>query len=213
MRKLVAIAFCGLTIASAAQYIGGTGGGGATNCSSVFAMLPVELLHFSATAQGKEVQLQWATASELNNAGFHVERSSDGVRFEAIAEVEGMGTTPMLTQYETLDRAPLPGLSYYRLRQTDLDGTVIWSKAVAVMMSIIRTAAYPNPVRSMLTVQGPWDNEDRSVDLFDAQGRSVRQATLRAGANEIDMAGLPAGLYRLRISWAQGAETLSVMKE
>lgn len=176
-------------------------------------MLPVELLHFSATPHGDQVQLQWATASELNNAGFHVERSSDGVRFEAIAEVEGMGTTPMLTQYETLDHAPLPGLSYYRLRQTDLDGTVIWSEAVAIFMSTIRTAAYPNPVQSILTVQGAWTGGDRTAEVFDAQGRSVIQASLPAGANQIDMAGLPAGLYRLRISWAQGAETLSVVKE
>lgn len=213
MRKALTIGLLVLTPFCQAQYIGGTGGGGATNCMASFAMLPVELLHFSAMPHGGQVQLQWATASELNNAGFHVERSSDGVRFEAIAEVEGMGTTPMLTNYAAEDRAPLHGLSYYRLRQTDLDGTVTWSEAVATIMSTIRTAAYPNPVRSVLTVQGPWANEDRSVDLFDAQGRSVRQATLRAGANEIDMAGLPAGLYRLRISWAQGAETLSVMKE
>lgn len=213
MRKLFAIGLCSLSIASAAQYTGGTGGGGFTNCSSAFAMLPVELLHFIATPESEQVALQWATATELNNAGFHVERSSDGERYDAILEVEGMGTTQQVTHYAVIDRAPLPGLSYYRLRQTDFDGTETWSGTVAVEMSTSRLVAFPNPVRTVLTVQGVATEGARSVELFDSWGRSVLYRALPAGAIEIDMDGLPAGLYRVWVSAAQGVQTLSVVKE
>lgn len=213
MRKPVAIAFVCLCLASAAQYTGGIGGGGAINCAPAIDFLPVELLHFSATAQGHEVQLRWATATEHNNAGFHVERSSDGVRFDAIAEVEGLGTAHTVTRYEAIDSAPLPGLSYYRLRQTDLDGTVTWSEVVAVEMNTSQLIAYPNPVRSMLTFQGIATKGVAQIEVFDSWGRSVMQAALPEGAIEIDMSGLPAGLYRVRVSGAQGTGVLSVVKE
>lgn len=198
---------------SRAQYVGGIGGGGDYTCASGVQVLPVELLHFTAMPNGDQVQLQWATASELNNAGFHVERSADGARFDAIAEVEGMGTTPLLTNYEAVDRTPLPGLSYYRLRQTDLDGTATWSDAVPVQMSATRVVAFPNPVRTVLTIQGVAAEGTRTVEVFDSRGRSALQRTLPEGAIQMDMAALPAGLYRVRVSSTQGTGTLSVVKE
>lgn len=213
MRKPFAIAFACLCLTSVAQFTGGMGGGGGVNCMPAINWLPVELIHFSAAAEGMQVLVEWTTASELNNGGFHVERSIDGVRFDAIAEVEGAGTAHTVTDYQTIDKAPLPGLSYYRLRQTDLDGTTTWSEAVAVEMKALRIAAYPNPVRSMLTIQGVSTKDVAQVQVFDTWGRSVMQAALPEGAIEIDMGGLPAGLYRVRIAGEQGPETLSVVKE
>lgn len=209
------MAIAGLLVAVTcpAQYLGGTGGGGATNCSAAFAMLPVELLHFTAKVDGEHVVLSWATASELNNAGFHVERSRDGERFDAIVEAEGMGTTQQLTHYEAMDHAPLPGLSLYRLRQTDFDGTTTWSDAVAVEWKESTWTAYPNPVQSMLTLRGTSDTGPLHADVFDSLGQWVLQQVLTEGQSMIDMNQLPTGLYRVRLAWDRGAEILTVVKE
>jgi hypothetical protein len=204
---MVSVAYCH------AQYTGGTGGGGATNCSAAFQILPVELLHFTATAKGHEVQLQWATASELNNAGFHVERSSDGERFESIAQVEGMGTSNTMTQYEAIDSAPLPGLSYYRLRQTDLDGATTVSAVVPVVMSAGRWVAYPNPANSVITLSGGTDTGTARAEVYDVQGRRVLQNAFPGGAFTFDLTALPAGLYHVLVSGAYGAESLQFVKE
>ncbi len=210
MRKLIAIAFGCATSASVAQYIGGTGGGGATNCSSAFAMLPVELLHFSASPSGSDVLLQWATASELNNAGFQVERSSDGMRFEAIAEVEGMGTTQQLTRYEALDRAPLPGLSFYRLRQTDHDGTTALSEVVAVEFKASEFVAYPNPVEDVLHLAGlapgAW------VEVIDPLGRVIHAERSTAPLLTIQAAHWPAGRYTARVVAGSGTSTIGIIR-
>lgn len=213
MRKAVCIILVLLTTSSQAQYVGGTGGGGATNCSAAFAMLPVELLSFTATPESDEVLVHWATASELNNAGFHVERSSYGVRFDAIAEVEGIGTAHTVTHYEAIDSAPLPGLSYYRLRQTDLDGTVTWSEGVAVETTLRDSW----PIRIQCDRCSPSRASPRkalhrsSSSIAGALGHA--SSTSGRSYRGIHMSGLPAGLYRVRVSWAQGAGTLSVVKE
>ena len=176
-------------------------------------MLPVELLYFSATPKDNSVQLQWATATELNNAGFHIERSTDGLRFDAIAEVAGAGTTQVMRQYDAVDREPRPGLSYYRLRQTDIDGSETWSEAVAVEISGKRLLAYPNPVRSVLTISGAADSGTVQVDLFDHLGRSVMQHTSNDGPVLLDLSALPAGAYHVRVTTDAGSEAMIVIKE
>ena len=111
--------------------------------------LPVELLTFSATASGPAVRLAWATASEKNAAYFLVQRSSDGRQFADVARQEAQGNTSSRHEYAALDAAPLPGLSYYRLRQVDQDGHVSHSPIVTVRfagpLAAPALVAYPNP--------------------------------------------------------------------
>lgn len=210
MRKLIAIAFGCATTASVAQYIGGTGGGGATNCSSDFAMLPVELLHFTAAPVGSHVLLQWATASELNNAGFQVERSDDGERFEPIAEVEGMGTTQQLTSYEAWDRSPLPGLSFYRLRQMDFDGTTTFSVVQLVEIYADTLVAYPNPTEDLLHVSGL--EPEAIVEVIDPLGRVIHTARSQGRLLTIQAGHWPAGRYTARVVAGGRASTISIIR-
>lgn len=106
------------------------------NCG---ATLPAELTSFTAAADADEVRLDWTTATERNNHFFTVERSADGVddeSFEPVLRVASLGDSQHETYYVTADEHPLPGTSYYRLRQTDLDGTTtIVSEVVAVVMN------------------------------------------------------------------------------
>lgn len=210
MRKLVAIALCCMSMSAVAQYTGGTGGGGFTNCSSGFTVLPVELLYFTAMPEGGRVALQWATATELNNAGYQVERSSDGERFDAIIHVPGMGTTQQVTAYQALDRDPLPGLSYYRLRQTDLDGTATWSNMVAVQREQDLLLAYPNPVEHVLHIAGI--GPDAVVEVFDPMGRMVLE---RQGTGEqltLEVGHWPPGLYTARVVGGNNVRAISLIK-
>ncbi|MBK9174987.1 MAG: T9SS type A sorting domain-containing protein [Flavobacteriales bacterium] len=210
MRKALAIAFICVGLASAAQYTGGIGGGGGVNCMPAINWLPVELLHFSAAAEGMQVLLEWTTATELNNAGFHIERSSDGERYEAIAEVAGMGTTPIVTHYEALDREPLSGLSYYRLRQTDFDGTATYSDVVSVTIAKSELVAYPNPTDNQVWLAGMITGEE--VTVLDAMGRTLRRVSATDGPLSVDLSAMPSGRYVIRVAGPGSLRTLPVVK-
>jgi hypothetical protein len=210
MRKLIAIALGCATTASVAQYTGGIGGGGFTSCSSSFTALPVELLHFTAVPEGPHVTLHWTTASELNNAGFQVERSSDGERFDAIIHVPGMGTTQQVTEYQALDRDPLPGLSYYRLRQTDLDGTVTWSDVVVVVREQDRLGAYPNPVEQVLHITGL--EPGAVVEIIDPIGRMIITEQSQGAQLTLDAAHWPSGRYTARVITGIAVRSISIVR-
>jgi hypothetical protein len=94
--------------------------------------MPVTLVSFNARAESSIVRLEWRTTSETNNAGFYIERSSNGFNWEDIGFVDGNATTSDLKDYAFRDEMPLAGLNYYRLRQTDFDGTTERSRVAAV---------------------------------------------------------------------------------
>jgi hypothetical protein len=94
--------------------------------------LPVSLVSFTAKAGSKDCILQWTTASEINNQYFAPERSKDGKIFEETGRVAGAGNSTSLNNYSLTDASPFTGISYYRLKQVDYDGTTTYSKIVAV---------------------------------------------------------------------------------
>ena len=193
-----------------AQFTGGIGGGGFTACTGSFTLLPVELLYFTAVPEGEHVALHWATATELNNAGFQVERSGDGERFETIIRTPGMGTTQQVTEYKEVDHDPLPGLSYYRLRQTDLDGTETWSNTVAVQWEQELPVAYPNPVHDVVTIAGI--GPDAVVELLDPLGRLLRVERSTGEHFTLETIAWPAGRYTARIIEGNNVRTISLIK-
>jgi hypothetical protein len=97
--------------------------------------LPIELLYFNAFPKNGWVELNWATASELNNNYFTVERSADGFNWEEVLQTPGAGTTTLQSNYTKFDTRPLSGLSYYRLKQTDMDGKFSYSNIVSVVIN------------------------------------------------------------------------------
>ncbi|MEX0966039.1 MAG: T9SS type A sorting domain-containing protein [Bacteroidia bacterium] len=86
--------------------------------------LPVDLLTYDVKPLNSNVVVAWATASELNNDYFTLERSSDGHTFSHLTTVKGAGTSQQTKKYAFLDKSPLPGTSYYQLRQTGFDGAI-----------------------------------------------------------------------------------------
>lgn len=108
--------------------------------------LPITLKSFSARLKGGKVEVVWETETELNNDYFTVQRTVDAEFFDEVTQVKGQGTSTTSKRYLAYDHAPTAGRVYYRLRQTDFDGTMSFSKLVAVDVpaSDFRTV-YPNP--------------------------------------------------------------------
>ncbi len=117
--------------------------------STMSTVLPITLKKFTADVNDNKIILNWITAAELNNDFFTVQRSGDGENFESIGVVKGKGTTNEEQVYDLEDKNPNIGYSYYRLKQTDLDGTTEIFKPVTVFFNGEQTtklAISPNPV-------------------------------------------------------------------
>lgn len=169
------------------------------------APLPVELLRFTATAQDDLIRLDWATASELDNAGFEVQRSMDGIDFTAIGWVDGNGTTSDLSTYRFDDETAEVNIrQYYRLKQVDTDGTFEYSPVESAILGGSNGPALtlrPNPVTGdELYIDLTSETEGLAmVRVFDVRGQQVleTQAEVRIGANvlELGIDELAAGMY------------------
>lgn len=98
------------------------------------APLPISLVKFQAEKLAEKVKVTWATATEINNDKFIIEKSNDGENFEFVSEVNGAGNSKELNKYEMVDAKPFKGTSYYRLTQVDFDGRSETFAPVAVRM-------------------------------------------------------------------------------
>lgn len=193
--------------AGGANAFSGTYLDGNRDCSVNF---PVELLEFTATPNGSVVDLEWATASEYNNKFFSVERSVDGRLFQELVRVSGQGTTSQLTSYQEIDSNPVPGYSYYRLRQVDLDGTFTRSDVVEVFFDPeaveLGLQVYPNPTSYERGFTLQYDSQEAqklAFEMYNSNGQLVFQQLVDAdrGRNELQIKTgvLSPGVYHLRL--------------
>ncbi len=166
--------------------------------------IPVELTSFRASASGSSVSLNWETASETNNRGFSIERSS-GAEFETIGFVAGFGTTTQSRQYSYTDNDLSSGTYSYRLKQVDFDGTAEYSNIaevkVAGVVEFKLDQNYPNPFNPVTSIS--WGTSSaglQTLKVFDVLGKEV--ATLvneyrPAGNYQVqwDASNVPSGMY------------------
>ena len=147
--------------------------------------VPIELSSFVGSVIEDRVVLNWATASQTNNAGFRVLRSTDGETYEVVSElIAGAGTTDQLMDYMFEDISlPAAEIVYYVLEQIDLDGTVNRSNPIEVLLGArftlpteFASAIYPNPFnpRTTISYDLPADT-NVSVIIYDAIGQEIRQ--------------------------------------
>ncbi|MBF9236024.1 T9SS type A sorting domain-containing protein [Hymenobacter sp. BT683] len=190
---------------------------------SPFNPLPVELVFFAVEPTGRQaVSLRWTTASETNNESFLVERSGNGKSFRGIHTLAGAGTVQGRTSYAVVDEQPLPGTSYYRLRQTDFDGKATFSPVRAVTMGTARNslAVYPGRTTQEWVVSSSLPAElltgATTVEVMDAVGRvqavnSTADAT-QSGRWTLDLTALPTGMYIVRLLTDSGAFSQRIAK-
>jgi hypothetical protein len=159
--------------------------------------LPVVLTSFGATRQVSDaVKVSWAIASEQSSHHFEVQRSINGSTFVTIGQVIALGNSTQAHTYAHLDQQAPIGIVYYRLRQVDVDGTVIFSPVVTLAATATTSLSlYPNPTHDCLIVATAAGQE---VQVLDLTGRAL-QTSLLPASGELRLDGLPAGTYLLAV--------------
>lgn len=170
-------------------------------------VLPVNLTDFTAKTQGNNVLLNWTTASESNNKGFDVERSSDAVTWSSLGFVASKainGNSATTLTYDYTDISPLDDRSYYRLKQTDIDDNFKYSKVIAVDLNQSSAVmVLPNPVHNTLMIKGLIGRS--TVSVFDLNGRLVKTVqTNQDVLVKIDVSQLQGGMYLVQTEDAAG---------
>jgi hypothetical protein len=180
--------------------------------------IPVELLSFSVSMAANVVTLNWSTASELNNRGFEIERSTDKTNWRTIGFREGKGTTSEPQQYYYSDKLSdiVSSELFYRLKQIDFDGSSEYSDIVEVEITpsaFSLSQNYPNPFNPVTKIKYSIPQSSNVVvKVFDVLGNEV--ATLvneqkQAGTYELEFSssGLSSGLYFYTMSAGSFIET------
>ena len=179
--------------------------------------LPVELVYFKGKTTDQGNHLTWQTASELNNEGFEIERSTTGLDWQAIGFVKGSGTTQSAQDYTFMDTELFSGTSYYRLKQVDFDGRYEYSRVVGVSRNEFGTGddstassrdfgkvrVFPNPVKDELTIM-----EGQGIaTLYNILGQPVMQLAVSPDASGfvVSTVDLPQGQYILHITRQNGS--------
>jgi len=182
--------------------------------------LPINLLSFTATPRHNDVLVEWATASELNNASYTLEKevteSSNTTlsSFVPIAIIEGAGNSTTTRHYEFIDDSPVKAKqwwNYYRLKQTDFDGHYKYFGPVAVRLnSSVEIGIYPTVSSGLFYYTGDWQNAD--VTVYSADGRKVFNTTITSETSALNLSALPQGLYFVSIQTNEGIAESRLIK-
>jgi hypothetical protein len=174
-------------------------------------VVPVELTSFTAAYVGNSVELNWITATEINNKGFEIQRSSEGSDFIKITFIEGHGTTTEKQAYRFVDKNITPNTRYsYRLKQVDFDGQFNYSQVLDLGKSLPvkfeLSQNYPNPFNPSTTVTFSLPvKSDVSLNVYNILGKNVMTVlnqNLEAGSHQVnlDASALTSGIYIYTIS-------------
>lgn len=171
---------------------------------------PVELSSFTAAIQNKAVVLNWATATEINNYGFEVERSFDKTNWNKIAFKNGYGNSNSVKDYTFTDKdITKNGMYYYRLKQIDNNGDFEYSNIVEVNVNIpIKfevSQNYPNPFNPVTNISFNLPEANNvTLYIFNAIGQQIK--TINAGYKEagkhtieFDGSSLNSGVYFYKV--------------
>lgn len=166
------------------------------------APLPVELTYFEADNQENSVVLNWVTNSEVENDYFEIQVSKDGYTFQTVARHEGQGNTTEVTNYSYEDTRVTSGVTYYRLKQVDFDGTTAYSDAKVVDRGEEQGefVIFPNPVIDQFTISNI-DNSDHTVEIYNMSGQLVK-TEIANGRKTINTSGMPSGYYTVKVTSA-----------
>ena len=164
------------------------------------AILPIELNYFNAQVnEHNEVELSWQTLSETNNDFFTIEYSYNGLSWTELDQIEGAGTVQEVQNYFYLHANPLGNTIYYRLKQTDFDGSYSYSDIVQVnnLETKQKLIVYPNPVQSTAIIEYTGNKEIELISIADVLGNQFRLNAEHSASNriEVDFTSVPSGVY------------------
>ena len=188
----------------------------AQNCAGC-GTLPVELVDFNASIDQDQTVLNWETKSETQNSFFTIERSADGENFETVIDV--LSDSPLQgASYQAVDPAPYSGISWYRLSQTDQNGTTRTLETVMVQSGLVNSNhfnAFPNPFNETIRVT-TLGMEGASVEIrvLDVTGKIVATQivdnTFDHQIYEVNPGSLQPGLYLVQVTGKQKTESFKL---
>lgn len=164
-------------------------------------LLPVEMISYETNIENGLTYINWSTASEINNDYFTIERSNDMMNWYSAGTVYGAGNANERNDYEFVDFEAVNGTVYYRISQTDFDGTTEVFDVMSVhnqISSEISVDVYPNPVVDNLVVTNNSFNNIKLVVVNNA-GQIVKSIDTNSSITSIEMSNLPQGNYVLTI--------------
>lgn len=168
------------------------------------AVLPVELLHFNVKKSSKNTALiNWSTAAEINTSHFEVQKSSNGQQFTFLNKVNAKGDDYSGHDYIIEDPAPFEGLTYYRLKIIDQDGSHSFSPIRTIQLNGLpeKIMVYPNPIAEsqFLQIQSNL-SEALKFELYNSSGKLVKKVFLTSGSGEINIKDIAQGAYFYRVT-------------
>ncbi len=170
--------------------------------------LPVGLLSFTGKNNGNENVFEWITASEVNNDRFTIEKSTDGINFSEIGNVKGKEQPSATNHYRFIEFGPSPGMSYYRLRQTDYDGVSVYSNVISLNTESgkkLTAEIYPMPVVNDLNfVVASDEYSELNIEVTDIRGKILMHdktiASMGINSYSLPARSLSPGMYFLKIN-------------
>lgn len=181
---------------------------------------PVELTSFTYSLNDYKINLEWITASEINNSGYDVQRSTDKINWQKIGFVPGKGTTTEKSSYSFTDFSPMAGKSYYRLAQIDFDGTINIEKEIEVdFLSLPKfelAQNYPNPFNPSTKISFTIpEQQNVTLKIFNSLGEEISTLISEvkpAGAYTVnfDASNLPSGLYIAQLQTGSSVQSIKM---
>ncbi len=175
---------------------------GTTDPCNCFNPLPIELLSFEGFINNKKITLKWVTSSETDNSHFEIERSLDGNRFDFVGSIQGQGNSSTNQYYSLIDENTISGVTYYRLKQIDFDGTYTYSHIIAMEIETDNSivAVIPNPISDEALVRfGANLPNDSELEVYSAIGKRLQVYPISDSSQKINLKKLDKGIYFLRI--------------
>jgi len=183
---------------------------------------PIELIDFSGKVLNQGNMINWTTGSEVENHHFTLYRSNDGIQFTEIASVAGAGTVFAAKSYSFLDAKAPAGISYYRLSQTDYNGTITTANQLVTLVreghDLQITAVNPNPTVSdaVISFFNP-SNGLAEIRVVDVTGKLIQNKMVNAinGINNvsINLSASPRGVYFVSVTSAHTTVSTKVIKD
>ena len=175
----------------------------------------ITLTNFTATANTKNVVLNWSTLSELNVSGFMIERSTDSITFKQIGFVNSKGNSTTTTNYDFTDNFAQPNVKfYYRLRQVNKDNGQIFSviKNATIIQSSnkIVISVSPNPAQDFINLFVSGTKNLANVEVINSTGQKIIIKTFVNafdGPYKISLGYIAKGIYTVVVQLAEGTFT------
>jgi hypothetical protein len=176
-------------------------------------VLPVGFMNINAKKVSSGVQITWSVAGEVNVNRYEIERSTNGRDFSVVGQVTAGGRAV----YSFVDRQPATGVTFYRVRNVDVDGKHGYSTVVRLNLNAVAALhAYPQPARSSITIEHPTAVSGGAITLSSATGQVIQKVDVKADTNQtvLELSALHAGMYLVRFNDNQGTvQTVKIVKQ